>query len=91
MPIKTDSYTVGTATAVKVVAADSMEQNALIHNNSTGEAVIYIGGTDEVTTSTGTLIEAEERISIDLGSGDELWAISDTDGINVRVFRVTQD
>ena len=91
MPIETDSYTVGTATAVKVVAADAMEQNALIHNNSTGDAVIYIGGNDQVTTNTGTLIEAEERISIDLGGGDELWAISDTDGINVRVFRVTQD
>lgn len=91
MPIDIDSYTVGTATAVKVVPADPMEQNALIHNNSTGEAVIYIGGSDAVTTNTGTLITAEERISVDLGAGDELWAISDTDGINVRVFRVIQD
>ena len=91
MPIETDSYTVGTASAVKVVAADNMEQNALIHNNSTGDAVIYIGGSDEVTTNDGTLITAEERISVDLGAGDEVWAISDTAGINVRVFRVTQD
>jgi len=91
MPIDTSTFTVGTATAVKVVPADGMEQNALIHNNSTGDAVIYIGGSDSVTTNDGTLITAEERISVDLGAGDEVWAISDTAGINVRVFRVTQD
>ena len=91
MPIDTNSFTVGTATAVKVVPADWMEQNALIHNNSTGEAVVYIGGDDSVSTSDGTLVEPEERISVDLGAGDEVWAIADADGINVRVFRVTQD
>ena len=91
MPIKTDTHTVGTATAVLVVPADNMEQNALIHNNSTGDAVVYIGGDDQVTTSTGTLLTAEERISVDLGAGDAVYAIADADGINVRTFRVTAD
>lgn len=91
MPIDTDSYTVGTASAVLVVPANNMEQNALIHNNSTNSANIYIGGTDQVGTATGTLLTPEERISIDLGPGDEVYAISDTDGINVRVLRVTAD
>jgi len=91
MPIDIQSYTVGTATAVQVVPADTMEQNALIHNNSTGDAVVYIGGADTVSSSDGTLITAEERISIDLGAGDELFAIASEAGINVRVFRVTKD
>lgn len=91
MPIDIDSFTVGTANAVKIVPANQMEQNALVHNNSTGDAVIYIGGDNTVTSGNGTLIEAEERISIDLGSSDEVWAIASADGINVRVFRVTKD
>jgi len=91
MPIDNDSYTVGTASAISIVPASNMEQNVLIHNNSSDSANIYIGGTDQIGTATGTLLTPEERISIDLGPGDEIFAISDTDGINVRVLRVTAD
>lgn len=91
MPISTDNYTVGTASAIKIVPFDSMEQNVLIHNNNTSEASIYIGGASDVSSTDGTILVAEERISIDLGPGDEIFAIGSTDGIDVRVMRVTQD
>jgi len=91
MPIDNQAYTVGTATATKLVAFDSMEQNVLIHNNATGEAIVYIGGADDVSSTNGTILVAEERISIDVGPGDEIFGIGSTDGINVRVMKVTQD
>lgn len=91
MPIKNENYTIGTATATKIVPFDSMEQNVLIHNNNTGEAILYIGGASDVSSTDGTVLIAEERISIDLGPGDEIFAIGSTDGIDVRVMRVTQD
>ncbi len=91
MPITTNNYTIGTASATKVVAFDSMEQNVLIHNNATGEAIVYIGGAADVSSTDGTILVAKERISIDLGPGDEIFAIGSTDGIDLRVMRVTQD
>jgi len=90
MPIDIQNYTVGTS-ATKVVASDVMEQNVLIHNNSTGDAIVYIGGDNTVTSTNGTVLVAEERISIDLGPGDEIFAIGSTAGIDVRVMKVTQD
>jgi len=90
MPIDIQNYTVGTS-ATKVVNSDVMEQNVLIHNNSTGDAIVYIGGDDSVTSTNGTVLVAEERISIDLGPGDEIFAIGSTAGIDVRVMKVTQD
>jgi len=90
MPIDIQNYTVGTS-ATKVVNSDVMEQNVLIHNNSTGDATVYIGGDNTVTSTNGTVLVAEERISIDLGPGDEIFAIGSTAGIDVRVMKVTQD
>lgn len=90
MPIDIQNYTVGTS-ATKVVNSDVMEQNVLIHNNSTGDAIVYIGGDNTVTSTNGTVLVAEERISIDLGPGDEIFAIGSTAGIDVRVMKVTQD
>lgn len=91
MPITTDKYTIGTASATKVVPFDSMEQNVLIHNTATGDEIIYIGGADDVTSTDGTILVAEERISIDVGAGDEVYAIGSTEGIELRVLRVTTD
>ncbi len=91
MPIDNQAYSIGTASATKIVAFDSMEQNVLIHNNGTGEETVYIGGASDVDSTNGTILVAEERISIDLGAGDEVFAIGSVDNINVRVMRVTQD
>lgn len=89
MPIDTDAYTVGT-TAVQITDTDNLRQDVLIHNNGTGENIIYIGGSDEVTSTTGTILVAEERISLEIQPGDKVFAIGSEAGINVRVLRVVR-
>jgi len=87
MPVQTETFTVGT-TAVRVVESDNMPQDVLIHNNGTGEAIIYLGEDDQITASTGTVLVAEERITMELMPGDSLFAIGSEAGIDVRVLTI---
>lgn len=87
MPVITNNFTVGT-TAVKVIESDNMPQDVLIHNNGTGEAIIYLGEDDQITASTGTVLVAEERITMELLPGDDLFAIGSEAGIDVRVLKI---
>lgn len=87
MPVITKNFTVGT-TAVKVIESDNMPQDVLIHNNGTGEAIIYLGEDDQITASTGVILVAEERITMELLPGDDLFAIGSEAGIDVRVLKI---
>lgn len=88
MPVITSNFTVGT-TAVRVTDGDNMPQDVLIHNNGEGEDIIYLGEDDQVTSSTGTVLVASERITMELMPGDELYAIGAGPGtIDVRVLKI---
>jgi len=87
MPVQTETFTVGTS-AVQVIESDNMPQDVLIHNNGTGDATIYIGENDQVTSSTGVVLVAEERITMELMPGDKLFVIGSAAGIDVRVLTI---
>ncbi len=87
MPVLTNVIALGT-TATKIVDSDNMPQDVLIHNNSTGDAVIYIGEDDTVSSSTGTVLVAEERIAMELMPGDALFAIGSTADIDLRILQI---
>ena len=89
MPINTTDFTVGTASATKIVTNANMSQDVLVHNN-TADTIIYLGADDQVNSSTGAVVLGEERISLEIRPGDEIYAIGDTTGIDVRVLTVTK-
>jgi len=91
MPIFTNNVTLGTA-AVQVVAPDIMQQEVHLHNmTKSSNEYIYLGGGSDITTSNTIHIDPGESITIWLGPGDPLYALSDPDGLELGILVVKQD
>jgi hypothetical protein len=56
---------------------------------SEASADIYVGGTT-VTTANGTKLSTTDRLSIDLGPGDDLYAIATADTPTVKSLATRQ-
>jgi hypothetical protein len=68
-----------------------MNQHVCIHNHEhAANSEIYIGNSG-VTTSTGIHAVATQTSMISIGPGDDLWAVSDTNGVEIQVLVVKQD
>jgi hypothetical protein len=91
MPLVSERYTLSNTTAVKVVTGSTKPQKVQLHNGSkSSNNFIMIGGTD-VTTANGYHIDNAESIQITLGPGDDLWAVSDPNGLSLHVLAVKQN
>jgi len=90
MPVESSKVNIPNGTAVRIAAADNMEQDVAI-SNANADNSFFIDGTDQVAAATGFPIKAEEALSITLGAGDELWAIAAADGIQANVIIVKAD
>ena len=91
MPIKTAQFTLGSAVKTLIAPNDTMSQTVCIHNHEHSQnSTIYVGGSD-LTLSNGIHTRAGETSHIQIGPGDELYAISDTGDVEIHVLRVTQD
>lgn len=91
MPITTAQYTLTANTPRQIVAPDRMNQHVCIHNHEHAQnSEIYIGNST-VTTSTGIHAVATQTSMIDIGPGDDLWAVSDTSDVEIQVLVIKQD
>jgi len=91
MPINSSVFTLSDTTATKVVGFDSMEQEVHLHNmTKSSNEYIFLGGSD-VTTTNSIHIDPGESITLHLGPSDELFAVSDPDGLVLGVMTITQD
>jgi hypothetical protein len=91
MPISTAQFTLTANVARQIVAPDRMSQHVCIHNHEHNDnKEIYIGNSS-VTTSTGIHAVATQTSMITIGAGDDLWAISVDDGVEMQVLVVKQD
>jgi len=91
MPIHQDLITLSSATATLVVPVDTMEQEVHLHNmTKSSNQYIHLGNSDMTLTNT-VHIDPGESIQINLGPLDELYAMSDPDGLELGVLRITQD
>lgn len=92
MPIKSSQVSV-TTTPVKVVDFDSMRSKIIFHNHEHAPAFeIYLGGDSNVSASTGIHLTPEVELAFEVGSGDEVWAVSNRQqGASLHILRVTQD
>lgn len=91
MPIFTAQFTLTANTPRQIVGPDAMSQHVCIHNHEHNQnKEIYIGNSS-VTTTTGIHAVATQTSMITIGAGDDLWAVSAEDGVQMQVLVVKQD
>jgi hypothetical protein len=90
MPITQAHHTIGTV-AVQIVPADRMSQHVCIHNHEHSQNSEIFIGNQNVTIGNGIHAQAELTSQLTIGPGDDLWAISDVEDVELHVLVVKQD
>lgn len=77
MAMTNAQFTLGTATAVRVVTASINPQHVSLHNISKGgNNFIHIGGVSSISTTNSTHIDPGETLQLMLLPNEELYAIA---------------
>jgi len=91
MPIHNDLITLSNTSPTLIVPNDNMEQVVHLHNmTKSSNEYIHLGNA-EMTLSNSLHIDPGETVTYQVGPGDELFAMSDPNGLDVGVLRITQD
>jgi len=87
MSIFAAKYTLNAGTATKIVPAQIMAQQVIVHNHDHGgNDDVYIGDSSLGTALNGLHIPDTETLNLVLYPGDELFAIADSGTPQVHVF-----
>lgn len=90
MPIESATYILTDTTPTLVVPNDNQTQEVHLHNmTKSSNQYIYIGNSS-VGTAGSIYIDPGESLTMNLRDGDELYAVSDPDGLELGVFRITK-
>jgi GTP cyclohydrolase III len=82
MAVSSAQYSV-TTTPVKIVSADISAEMVYVHSET---AIVYLGGDNTVSSSTGYKLDVNDKISLTNHEG-ELWAVSaSTSSMSVLVI-----
>ena len=88
MTVQTAGFTLAANVRTLIVGASVGVQHVCIHNHEHSQnREIFIGGPD-VTIANGMHAVATQTGTIQLLPSDELYAISETNGVNIRVLVV---
>ena len=79
--MRTAQYSVST-TPVKIVDQAGSPRKVTIHN----ETVASYLGDRNVTSSTGYKMDANDKITLDVNGGSELWIVTSTGTAAVAIF-----
>lgn len=84
-------YTLSETTASQVVEPSTLPQEVHLHNmTKSSNSYIHIGKSDVTTTNSIHIDPGESRV-IQLMPNDDLWAVSDPDGVVLGVLTVRQN
>jgi len=87
MSIFADKYTLNAGTATKIVPAQVMAQQVIVHNHDHGgNDSIYIGDSSLGTALNGMHVPDTETLKLVLYPGDELFAIASSATPQVHEF-----
>ena len=85
MPIVTALITLSDTTPTKIVTNHQMAHDVILHNHTkSSNEYIYVGNAN-VTTTNAMHIDPGQTIYLTMRPGDELWAVSNPDGLQVGV------
>ena len=91
MPIVSAVFTLSNGTATKIVEPATMPHHVTLHNmTKSSNQYVHIGGPG-VTDANSIHIDPGETLNLTLGPGDELYAVSDPDGLVVGVLDVRKN
>ena len=90
MPIEHRQVTVGTA-VVEIVDHDNQPHEVHVHNNNTDNAHILFLGGSAVSTATGLHVDAKDTLTLNLGPGDRLFAVSNHTATVASVLDIRQN
>jgi hypothetical protein len=83
-------FTLSNTTATKVVTASTNPQLVSLHNMTKSSNSFVHVGPATVTTTNSIHIDPGSDLQITLGPGDDLWAVSNPNGLVVGVLAVKQ-
>lgn len=91
MAIENRLVTCGTV-ATQVVGADNMPHEVHLHNmTKSSNEYIFIGGSSAVSTANTLHLDPGESITLNLRPDDEIWAVSDPDGLELGVLDIRRN
>jgi hypothetical protein len=90
MPVYNNQVTLGTAAQI-VVPPRNMSQEVHLHNMTKSSNRYIHLGSQNITLTNSIHIDPGESISLILGPGDDLYALSDPTGLVLGVLAVIQD
>lgn len=90
-PVFSSQVTVGTVPSL-VVTEQAMAQVAYLYNaQKTENQEIFLGGSADVTITTGHHLAHNTDLTVTLGPEDQLWVVSNANGRTLTVLNVRQD
>jgi hypothetical protein len=91
MPVKTAQFTLSNTTRQKIVNASTQPQFVRLHNATKANNEYVFIGNDTLTLATGYHMDSGETLDLLLTPNDDLYGMSDPNGLKVHVLAVTQD
>lgn len=88
--ITSSAFTLDITTPTKVVEPSTLPQEVHLHNATKSSNHYVFIGKSNVTTTTGLHLDPGESKAMQLMPNDELWAVSDPDGLVLQVLTVRQ-
>lgn len=89
--ITSSVFTLDETTPTKVVEPSTLPQEVHLHNATKSSNEYVFLGKSNVTTTTGLHLDPGESKVMQLMPNDELWAVSDPDGLVLQVLTVRQN
>jgi len=90
MPVTSSQFTLSDTTATQIVEPDNMPQMVYMHNMTKSSNEYIFVGPSSVGTANAIHIDPGEDLHVELRPGDDLWAVSDPDGLEIGVLTVTK-
>jgi hypothetical protein len=91
MPLSHNIYSLSAGTPTIIVQPNVQPQEVHLHNlTKSSNEYIYVGS-QSISTANSIHLDPGESLQINLGPGDDLWAVSDPGGLNIGVLVVKQD
>ena len=90
MPVRSEVFTLSDTTATQIAGPHTMGQEVHLHNMSkSSNNYVHVGASD-VTIANSIHIDPGQNLHLELRPGDDLWAVSDPDGLEVGVLTIVK-
>ena len=91
MPINSLVFTLSSAVATQIVQPDNMPQHVHLHNMTKSSNEYVHVGPSTVTINNSIHIDPGQDLQLVLMPNDDLWAVSDPNGLEVGVLVITKE